>query len=91
VDAVPRGSIAGVQAAGLCRRCPGARDSVAVAGHEYSNISVANEVAGSLTGSQRPQMRGYAMPHAAAAGVAKRHVRPHMAPPGDTSKVPSKQ
>jgi hypothetical protein len=35
--------------------------------------------AGSLTGSQRPQIQGYIRPHPATAGWAKRHVRPHSA------------
>ena len=55
------------------------------------DISVANEVAGSLTGSQRPQMHGHARPHAATTSTAEPHVRLHPAPSGGTSKVPPKQ
>jgi hypothetical protein len=44
-----------------------------------SNISAANDFPGSLTGSQRPQTRGYARLHPAIAETAKRHVRPHLA------------
>jgi hypothetical protein len=54
-------------------------------------LALRNEVAGSLTGSQRPQIHGHARPHAATTSTAKRHVRLHPAPSGDTSKVPPKQ
>ena len=57
----------------------------------HSDISVANEVTGSLTGSRRPQMRGHAGPYTAIMAVAGRHVRPHLASLGHISKMSSKQ
>ena len=57
----------------------------------HSSVSVANKISGSQTGSQRPQAQGDARPHPAIRTCAERHVRPHLAPPGHTSKVPPKQ
>jgi hypothetical protein len=59
---------------GSCRHaqvqvCRGGR-----AGPEHSDISVANEVAGSLTGSQRPQIHGHA-----------KHMQPRRVRPSGTS------
>jgi hypothetical protein len=51
------------------------RDPVAVAGFEHSNISLPNQIPGSQTGSQRPQILGDAKPHPAPGGTVKRHVR----------------
>ena len=58
---------------------------------DRSNISQANEIAGSLTGSQRRQIPGYTRRHPAIAGTAKRHVRRLLALSSHTSKVPPKQ
>src|SRR5262249_14323054 len=51
----------------------------AAADPEHSNVSVANENPGSLTGSQRPPAPGHARPHPAIPGAARRHIRPHPA------------
>ena len=69
----------------------GTRDSIAGPETEHSNVSVPSQVAGSLTGSQRPQIQGYTGPQSAASGTAKQHVRRHLAPPSHTSKMPPKQ
>ena len=55
------------------------------------DISIANGIQGSRTGSQRPQIQGYTWPHPATAVAAKQHVRRHLALQGNTSKVPPKQ
>jgi hypothetical protein len=65
--------------------------SVIASGLEHSDVSVANENPGSLTGSQRPQISGYARPRPAILSATGPHVRPHSAPPGHASKVPPKQ
>jgi hypothetical protein len=56
-----------------------------------SNISVANKVAGSLTGSQRPQARGHVRPRPASLATAGTHVRRYHATPRDVTKMPPKQ
>jgi hypothetical protein len=58
---------------------------------DRSNISEANEIAGSQLGSQRRQTLGYARLQSASICAAKRHIRPHLAPSGDRPYVPSKQ
>jgi len=58
---------------------------------DHSNISEANEIAGSQLGSQHRQMLGYARPQSASISAAKRHIRPHLATSGDRPCVPSKQ
>src|SRR5262249_30243900 len=55
------------------------------------NISVAKQIRGSLTGSQRPQAPGHARPRSAILTAAKRHIRPYRATSGDTSKGPPNQ
>jgi hypothetical protein len=57
----------------------------------HSNVSLASEVSGSQTGSQRPQAWGYIRPYPATITSAERHVRRHPASPSHTSKVPPKQ
>jgi len=56
-----------------------------------SNMSKANEIAGSQTGSQRWQMPGDARPCLATVGAAQRHIGPHPAASGDGGGVPPKQ
>jgi hypothetical protein len=54
-------------------------------------LAFANEIPGSLSGSQRRQIQGYIRPHPAAGDMANRHVRRHLAPSGHASEVPPKQ
>ena len=71
---------------------PGAaQDLVAESAPGHSNVSAANEIAGSQTGSQRPQAQGCARPPPAIPAAVERHVRPRPAPSRHTSKVPPKQ
>jgi hypothetical protein len=58
---------------------------------DHSNISDANEIAGSQSGSQRGQILGYVKPQSASISAAKHHVRPRLAPSGYGPNVPSKQ
>jgi hypothetical protein len=58
---------------------------------DHSNISEANEITGSQSGSQRQQIPGYPRPLPATISAAREHIRPHLAPSGDRPKVPSKQ
>ena len=58
---------------------------------EQSDISAANEIAGSQTGSQRPQAQGRVGPHPAIISAAGRHVGPHRATPGPVAGMPPKQ
>jgi hypothetical protein len=60
-------------------------------GIDRSNISVANEIPGSQTGSQRPQAQGYGRPRPANIAAAERHVRPRRATSGGVTGVPPKQ
>jgi hypothetical protein len=55
------------------------------------NISIANGIPGSQTGSQRPQIQSYTRLLLATTVPAKQHVGRHLALCGDTSKVPPKQ
>jgi hypothetical protein len=77
-----------------CRRGAGRIRSARVAcllDPEHSNMSVANGIAGSQTGSQRPQGQGHARPYSAISATAKRHVRLRPAPYRHVSKMPPKQ
>ncbi len=60
-------------------------------GADHPDISLANEIPGSQTGSQRPQTPGDARPRPAILAAAGSHVRPHRAASGDVGKVPPKQ
>ena len=64
---------------------------VIASGLKHSDVSVANENPGSLTGSQRPQTSGCARPRPAILSATRWHVRPHSAPRDHASKVPPKQ
>ena len=55
------------------------------------NMSKANEIAGSQTGSQRWQIPGDARPRLATVGAAQRYIGPHPAASGDGGGVPPKQ
>jgi hypothetical protein len=58
---------------------------------EHLDISVANEIAGSQTGSQRPQAPSHSRPRQAILAAAERHVRPYRARSGHVSGLPPKQ
>ena len=58
---------------------------------DRSNISKANEIVGSQTGSQRWPIPGDARPRLATVGAARRHVGPHPAASGDVGGMPPKQ
>jgi hypothetical protein len=58
---------------------------------DHSNMSQANEIAGSQVGSQRRQILGYARPQSVSIGAAKQYIRPHLAASSDGLTVPSKQ
>jgi hypothetical protein len=55
------------------------------------NVSEANEILGSQTGSQRRQIMGDAGPRPATVGAAERHSRPYPATSGDVRGMPPKQ
>ena len=60
-------------------------------GPDRPDISVANEIQGSQTGSQPRQARGHARPRPATITSAQRHVRPRSATSSDATGVPPKQ
>ena len=60
-------------------------------GPDRLNVSVANEIPGSLTGSQRPQPHGYGGPRPAVIIPAERHVGPLLTTSGDVAGMPPKQ
>jgi hypothetical protein len=58
---------------------------------DYPDVSLANQILGSQTGSRRPQTQSYIRPRRAIIAVGRCHVRRHPAMPGDVGKVPPKQ
>jgi hypothetical protein len=73
-----------------CRRVD-SRSAARIGACGHSTISLANQISGSQTGSQRRQAHCHARPRPAILAAAERHVRPHLAPSSDTLKVPPKQ
>jgi hypothetical protein len=57
----------------------------------FGVAALLNEIPGSQTGSQRPQVPGHTRPRPATTTPAERPVRRYPAPPGRASKVPTKQ
>ena len=80
---VRAGSSPGAEAVWLIRLRPpiGLRPGLCM-GLLHSNISAANDISGSQTGSQLPQALGYVRLRPAIIAAARTHVRPHLAPSG---------
>jgi|HubBroStandDraft_6_1064221.scaffolds.fasta_scaffold219983_3 hypothetical protein len=75
---------------GSPRRPPSAHSAIETV-FTYSNISEANEVSGSQTGSHRCQFSGDTEPLSAPTDAVKPHVRPLQATSRHPTEVPSKQ
>jgi len=73
----------------LCRNLTTARHSLPRS--IVRTLSDANESPGSQSGSQRRQIPSHTRPQRATISAGKWHIRPHLAPSGDRSIVPSKQ